>query len=305
MLKLGDHVGTFSIVALDPVTQELGVAVHSRYFSVGSIVPWAKSGVGAIATQAFANVSYGPRGLELLAKGLAVGDVVKELVDEDEAREYRQLAVVDSKGNVEAFTGKNCFKWAGSRIGRNYVALGNILASEGVVDAMGRQFESSDGDLAQRMVGALEVGEKRGGDLRGKQSAALLVVRERHGRGKWGDRYVDLRVEDHSDPIRELRRLLGLSHVYRLIDESENRLASGDLEEALSTIREAVSLNPQVADAHLDLGILSLRVGERNAAKKAFRRALEINPNIRELIKQLPDVHLIRRDEDLFSELHI
>lgn len=151
----------------------------------------------------------------------------------------------------------------------------------------------------------MEGAEESGGDLRGRQSASLLVVRNGYGRGEWGDRYVDLRVEDHTDPIRELKRLLGLSRVYHLIGQSENRLASGDIEGARSTIMDAISLNPQVADAHLDLGIISLKLGKRDEGRKAFRRALEINPNIKELIKQLPDIGLMKRDENIFSELQI
>ncbi|MGQ9551945.1 MAG: DUF1028 domain-containing protein, partial [Candidatus Bathycorpusculaceae bacterium] len=269
---------TFSIVAFDPSKRDLGVAVQSRYFSVGSVVPWAEAGVGAIATQSFVNVSYGPGGLQLLGQGQTVGEVVDTLTKDDEAKEFRQLGIVDSKGNAAAFTGKKCLEWAGSKVGRNYSVQGNILTCEDVINRMADSFETSPGDLANKLVAALEAGEEAGGDARGRQSAALLVVRENCGRGGYGDRYIDLRVENHPDPITELRCLLELHRVYRLIDESEEKLATGNLEEALSTAREAVSLNPNIDDAQVDMGIICLKLGKRQEAIKAFKEALRLNP---------------------------
>jgi uncharacterized Ntn-hydrolase superfamily protein len=296
---------TFSIVAFDPFTKDLGVAVQSRYFSVGSVVPWAESGVGAIATQSFVNVSYGPRGLQLLRQGQTVDEVVDTLTKDDEAKEFRQLGIVDSKGNAAAFTGKKCLEWAGSKVGRNYSVQGNILACEDVINKMAEGFETSPGDLANKLVAALESGEEAGGDARGRQSAALLVVRENCGRGGYGDRYIDLRVENHPDPITELKCLLELHRVYRLIDESEEKLATGNLEDALSTVREAASLNPNIDDAQVDMGIICLKLDEREEAIKAFREALRLNPKMKSLIKQLPKAGLIEPDPTLFTELGI
>ncbi len=303
--KLNFWAATFSIVAFDPSTKDLGVAVHSRYFSVGSVVPWAEAGVGAIATQSFVNVSYGPRGLQLLMKGLTINDVIQRLTGQDKANDFRQLGIVDSKGNVAVFTGKRCLKWAGSKIGRNYAALGNILAGEEVVINMGKRFESTEDDLARKLVAALEGGEEAGGDIRGKQSASLLVVRKGGGRGGYGDRYIDLRVEDHSNPIGELKRLLDLTRVYCLIDESEDKFTAGNLENALSTIRKAISLNPNIDDAHINLAIICLKLERKEEAFRAFKKALRINPKLKRLIKQLPEAGLMERDKELFARLQI
>jgi uncharacterized Ntn-hydrolase superfamily protein len=298
-------VSTFSIVAFDPSTRELGVAVHSRYFSVGSVVPWAEAEVGAVATQSFVNVSYGPRGLQLLKNGLSVDEVIAKLTSEDEERDYRQVGIIDAKGNAAAFTGKKCLQWAGSKTGPNYSAQGNILASSKVVENMGKQFESSKGDLADRLVDALIGGDKAGGDARGRQSASLLVIKKGGGRAGYGDKNIDLRVEDHRNPIIELKRLLSLHRVYSLIDESEDKLTKCDFEQAMAAIRKAVKLNPKVDDAHIDMGILYLKLGRRNEAVKAFKEAFRLNPKMRNLVKQLPKVGLIEPDKDLFAELGI
>lgn len=303
--KSGQLVSTFSIVALDPITKDLGVAVQSRYFSVGSVVPWAEAGVGAIATQSFVNVSYGPRGLQLLREGLNVEEVIGRLTRDDEGKDFRQLGIVDSKGNASAFTGSRCLEWSGSRVGKNYAAQGNILAGEDVVMGMVEKFESTRGDLADKLVAALEGGQEGGGDARGKQSAALLVVRKNTGRAGYGDRYIDLRVEDHQDPIIELKRLLVMHRVYRLIDDGEEKMATGDPEGGLSLIREAVELGPTIDDAHIDLGMICLKLGKKDEALKAFRQALKLNPRMKNLIKQLPSAGLMEPDPEIFSELDI
>jgi len=268
-------------------------------------VPWAEAGVGAIATQSFVNVSYGPRGLQLLTEGLTVNEVIERLTRQDEGRDYRQLGIVDSKGNVAVFSGKKCLKWAGSKVGKNYAALGNILAEGEVVSNMGKRFESTQEDLAGKLIAALEGGAEAGGDTRGRQSASLLVVRKEGGRGGYGDRYIDLRVEDHPTPIKELRRLLKLSRVYYLNDESEKQFAAGELESALATAKKAISLNPNIDDVHISLAIILLRLNRQEEAVNALMEALRLNPNLRHLIKQLPDVGLMERDEELFAQLQI
>ena len=200
-------VATFSIVARDPETGELGIAVQSKFVAVGSVVPWAKAGVGAIATQSFANTTYGPRGLELLAKGVAPEEVLKQLTADDPQRERRQAGIVDAKGKSATFTGKDCLSWAGGLAEENVCVQGNILAGEGVAAAMLKAYKESKGDLGDRLIAALAAGQEAGGDTRGKQSAALLVVREGWGYGGFNDRYRDLRVDDHADPIPELKRV--------------------------------------------------------------------------------------------------
>lgn len=291
--KLACLVPTYSIVAYDFETRELGVAVQSRYFSVGSVVPWAEAGVGAIATQSFVNVSYGPKGLELLKKGLTAEEVVARLVGADEGRDYRQLGVVDAKGNAAAFTGAKCLEWAGSKTGKGYSVQGNILASGEVLMAMAEAYESTTGSLAERLVAALEAGERAGGDARGSQSSALLVVKEGCGRGGYGDRLIDLRVEDHPDPVGELKRLLDLHKVYYLIDEAESKFTQGKLDEAVLHIEEALKINPRCDDAYLDLGLICLRAKKLDDAAEAFRKAVEINPKIVSVIRQIPKLGLV------------
>jgi uncharacterized Ntn-hydrolase superfamily protein len=209
-----DFVNTFSIVAFDPKTKELGVAVASKFLAVGALVPWAKAGVGAIATQSWVNVDYGRKGLELMAQGKSASETVEILTDNDEMKQTRQAGFVDANGASATFTGSDCFQWAGGIAGENFACQGNILTGENVVTVMSETFQSASGDLAERLVKALQAGEETGGDSRGKQSAALLVVKENGGYGGFDDRYLDLRVDDHSSPVKELQRLLRLHELY-------------------------------------------------------------------------------------------
>jgi uncharacterized Ntn-hydrolase superfamily protein len=203
-------VATFSIAAFDPETRELGIAVQSKFIAVGAVVPWAKAGVGAVATQSYANPAFGPRGLELLGKGEKPDDALAKLLEDDRGREARQVGIVDAKGRAATFTGKQCLAWAGGEAGENYCAQGNLLAGEGVVQGMARAFRESKGDLGERLLAALQAGQEAGGDSRGMQSAALLIVREGWGYAGLNDRYRDLRVDDHAEPIRELKRIYDL-----------------------------------------------------------------------------------------------
>lgn len=207
-------IATFSIVAFDPATGDLGVAVTSKFPAVGSGVPWAKAGVGAVATQAAANLSYGQDGLDLMARGLSAQAALDKVVNADAGREDRQAGMVDAKGRAATFTGKNCFSWAGGRTGENFAVQGNILVGPETVEAMAKAFEASKGELADRLLTALDAGQAAGGDRRGRESAALLVVRKGAGYGGKGDRWVDLRVDDNPEPLRELRRLVEIHHLY-------------------------------------------------------------------------------------------
>jgi len=200
-------VATFSIVAADPETGEIGVAVQSRIVGVGSIVPWAKAGVGAVATQAYANVRYGPVGLVMLDLGSTPAQAIEMLIKADPMRDRRQVGIVSAGGEAATHTGEGCQDWAGGRIGDGYAVQGNILAGEGVVAAMAEAFEKTGGELAERLLAALDAGQAAGGDKRGRQSAALLVVREGWGYGGLNDRFRDIRVDEHEDPIVELRRV--------------------------------------------------------------------------------------------------
>ena len=212
--EIRKNIATFSIVAFDPETDSLGVAVQSKFLAVGSVVPWARAGVGAVATQAMANYNYGPRGLDLLSEGRSAEETVEALTSSDEDREHRQVGIVDAQGRAATFTGSECFDWAGGVTGERYAAQGNILVGKDTVEAMAKAFEETDGDLATRLLSALDAGQVAGGDSRGKQSAALLVVREAGGYGGDNDRVVDLRVDDHPDPIKELIRIRDLHTLY-------------------------------------------------------------------------------------------
>jgi len=205
---------TFSIVARDPGTGDIGIAVQSKFLAVGAVVPWAEAGVGAVATQAWANTSFGPDGLALMAAGVPAQEVLDRLVASDPGSAHRQVGVVDALGQAATFTGPQCMHWAGGRTGPGYACQGNILVGEATVLSMAETFEQAPGELWDRLVAALEAGQRAGGDSRGQQSAALLVVREGGGYAGRNDRFIDLRVDDHPAPIEELGRLLHLHKLY-------------------------------------------------------------------------------------------
>src|SRR5579863_1292755 len=211
---IGRVLMTFSIVARDLQAGELGVAVQSKFLAVGAVVPWARAGVGAIATQAWANTSYGPRGLEFLAQGLSAKETLAQLTSADEGREHRQAGIIAIKGEPATYTGSQCYPWAGGHVGEHYACQGNILVGEDTILAMAQTFEQSTGLLCDRLLAALAAGQAAGGDSRGQQSAALLVVCEGGGYSGFNDRFIDLRVDDHAQPIEELKRILQLHKLY-------------------------------------------------------------------------------------------
>jgi len=251
-------VATFSIAAFDPETDSLGVAVQSKFLAVGAVVPWARAGVGAVATQAMANFNYGPRGLGLMAEGRTAEETVEALISADDDREHRQLGVVDARGRAATYTGSECFDWAGGVTGNHYAAQGNILVGRETVEAMAKTYEETGGGLAARLLAALAAGQEAGGDSRGKQSAALLVVRQDGGYGGDNDRVIDLRVDDHPGPIGELARLRDLHALYFGETGSEDVVAvDGDVK-------------MEVVDALLRSGY----VEERDAGDEALLDAL-------------------------------
>jgi len=258
---------TFSIVARDPQTGALGVIVQSKFPAVGSIVPWAEANVGVIATQAWANVSYGPRGLDMLRAGLSAPEVVKRLVADDERAEHRQVGIVDAKGRAAAHTGSECMEWAGHMIGQGYACQGNILVGEAVIASMAEAYESTEGDLIDRLFAALRAGQAAGGDRRGMQSAAILVVRKGGGYEGGSDRYVDVRVDDHPSPIEELERIFRIYDMTLLSRKDPSRLVPIDGTVA-RRIQEAL-----VALGHLDR--VESQFGE--SARKALTRYISIN----------------------------
>ena len=215
---------TYSIVARDHQTGELGVAVQSKFLAVGAVVPWAKAGIGAIATQAFVNTTYGPQGLELLATGLSAEETLDTLIEKDAGRTERQVGIIGVEGLPATFTGEHCFDWAGGIVGEHYACQGNILVGQETVLAMARSFETTTGPLCDRLLEALTAGQAAGGDSRGQQSAALLVVKEGGGYGGHTDRFIDLRVDDHPTPIEELKRILQLHKLYFFRPQPEDIL---------------------------------------------------------------------------------
>src|SRR5215467_3259454 len=234
-------VNTFSIVAYDPATGDCGVTVASKYFSVGAVVPWGEAGTGCVATQANVNVGYGPRGLELLRQGLTAKQVIDKLLAEDKfpPTNGRQVAVVDSKGNIAAYTGPNAPNWAGGLKGKNCSAQGNILVGKQVPEAMVRAFESTDGDLAEKLYAALKAGDDAGGDSRGKQSASMLVVGKGRGRNINNDRLIYVNVDDSPAPIPELRRLLDINQYYLYQQASGAFRSQGKNKEARDAVAKA------------------------------------------------------------------
>jgi uncharacterized Ntn-hydrolase superfamily protein len=221
---------TFSIVGYDPQEKEWGIAVQSKFLGVGAVVPFVKAGVGAVATQSYANTAYGPQALELMAQGKSAEEVMELITKDDPDKEMRQVGLIDAKGNGATFTGTYCYDWAGGMTGMHFAAQGNILVDENTVKAMAETFESTEGSLAHRLLQALNAGQQAGGDSRGQQSAALLVVKEKGGYGGYNDRYIDLRVDDHPEPITELIRIYGLQQLYFAKAKPENVVAiEGDV----------------------------------------------------------------------------
>ena len=227
-------VATFSIVGADPKTGEVGVAVQSKFLAVGAVVPWAKANVGAVATQSWANTEYGPEGLRLLEEGLTPEEVISKLISDDPGRSLRQVAIINAQGEASAFTGEECFDWAGHKTGKHYSAQGNILVSEETVTAMSASFEQSTDPLAERLIKALAAAQHAGGDSRGKQSAAVYVVQEGAGYGGYNDVKVDLRVDDHPEPIEELLRLYELHKIFGESTDEQLEIEGDLFEEVVS-----------------------------------------------------------------------
>lgn len=275
-------VNTFSIVAYDPATGDCGVTVASKYFSVGAVVPWGEAGTGCVATQANVNVGYGPRGLELLRQGLTAKQVIDKLLAEDRfpPTDGRQVAVVDAKGNIAAYTGPNAPNWAGDRQGKNCSAQGNILVGAKVPEAMVKAFETTEGDLAEKLFAALKAGDDAGGDSRGKQSASMLVVGKGRGRNINNDRLIYINVDDSPAPIPELRRLLDINQGWLYQQWSGQLRSAGKTKEARDAASKAAKYMPS-ANAHVTLGLMDYELGDKTAALADFRRAIEMDANVR------------------------
>jgi uncharacterized Ntn-hydrolase superfamily protein len=289
-------VATYSIVARDAETGEMGVAVQSHWFSVGPIVPWAEAGVGAVATQSFVEPSYGPLGIELMRMGRSAPDALYALVSTDADEAVRQVAMVDAAGSVDAHTGSKAIHAAGHRIGDGYSTQANMMENATVWDAMARAYEASQGDLAERLLAALEAAQAEGGDIRGRQSAAIIVVAAEPTGASWIDRRFDLRVEDHPTPVAELRRLVTLQRAYLKLNEGDARVTEGDMEGAMEAYTVAMGLVPDEAtngEAPFWVGATLAASDRADEALPFLLRAYRQDPNWAELILRLPASDLL------------
>jgi uncharacterized Ntn-hydrolase superfamily protein len=274
-------ISTFSIVARDSASGEMGVAVASRFFAVGTVVPWAEAGVGAVATQSFANTSFGWKGLNLLSGGALPDEAVEILLRNDDSPEKRQLGIVDAQGNSATYTGSECVAWAGGRHGPNYAIQGNILAGEAVVTGMEKAFLETRGTLAERIYAALLAGDRNGGDSRGKQSAALIVVKEGAGYGGYTDLAIDIRVDDNPEPFKELGRLLQIAQVNYAWNEGWTLFTRKEYQDALPHIERAAELAPENAEVWYDVAVIRLAAGEEKQSLQALQKALMLNPKLK------------------------
>lgn len=290
-----EPVATFSVVGHDPATGEWGVAVQSKFFAVGAVVPWAKAGAGAVATQAFANTTYGPRGLEMLAAGKDAATVLEALLADDPDRARRQVGIVDAKGNAATFTGTECQAWAGGEKGTHFTAQGNILTGEAVVAEMARAYRETEGMLGEKLMRALEAGQEAGGDSRGMQSAALLVVKAGAGYAGFDDRYCDLRVDDHAAPIAELRRIFDLWKVQALIQEGYRLVEEGRFDGALDAGRQAVALDA-TGESHYHLACYLSRAGKPAEAMATLAEAVQRDAALGPRAAGDPDFTPLRED---------
>ncbi|MDN3596130.1 DUF1028 domain-containing protein [Zunongwangia endophytica] len=295
---------TFSIVAKDPRTGEMAVAVQSHWFSVGSLVSWAKSGVGVVATQSFVNPAYGPNGLKLMAGGMSAEDALEELIAEDEGRDYRQVAFLDVKGNVSAYTGKLCVEAAGQIEGENFSVQANMMLNDRVVPAMAEAFKNNENlPLAERMVQVLKAAQKEGGDIRGKQSAALIVVGPKKVKNEWEDKKIDLRVDDHQNPIDELERLLKTARAYEHMNKGDLAVEKGDIDKALEEYGTAEEMFPENLEMKFWKAVALANSDRLNKALPVFAEIFEQDDNWREMITRLPKAGLLQISEKEINQI--
>jgi uncharacterized Ntn-hydrolase superfamily protein len=296
-------VHTFSIVARDPQTGELGVAVQSHWFSVGPIVPWAEAGVGAVATQSFVDPSYGRNGLELMRTGKSAPEALKELLAKDSARDVRQVAMIDSQGRVDAWTGKSDIQAAGHKVGKDYSVQANLMLNEQVWPAMATAFENTKGDLADRMLAALDAAQAVGGDIRGKQSAALIVVKAKSTGEPWKDRLFDLRVDDSSEPLKELRRLVTLQRAYNHMNAGDLAVEKKDNEGALREYSAAEKLVPDNAEMIYWHAVALVNMGRVDESLPLFRKVFAMDSNWATLTPRLPKSGLLPDDPKVMQRI--
>jgi uncharacterized Ntn-hydrolase superfamily protein len=294
---------TYSIIARDPATGQLGVAVQSHWFSVGAVVPWAEAGVGAVATQSFVEPSYGPLGLALMRAGKSAPEALKSLLAGDPQADVRQVAMIDAQGRVAAHTGAYCIAAAGHRAGADYSAQANLMLKDTVWDAMAKAFENAKGDLADRLLAALEAAQREGGDIRGKQSAAIIVVTGNPTGRPWADRLFDLRVEDHPDPVAELKRLVKLQHAYTRMNKGDELFSRNDVAGAVREYGAAEALVPDNIEMVFWHAVTLVNANKVDKALPLFKRVFAADDAWATLVPRLTKSRLLPDDEKIIQRI--
>lgn len=295
---------TYSIVARDTVTGEMAVGVQSHWFSVGSIVSWGKSGVGVVATQSFVNPAYGPEGLELMAEGVSAEQALTRLIEKDEGRAFRQIAFLDANGNVSGYTGENCVEAAEDLQGRNFSVQANMMLNDEVVPAMAQAYvQNANLPLAERVVAALKAAQDAGGDIRGKQSAALIVVGPERTDKSWEEKKIDLRVDDHKEPIKELSRLLKVARAYEHMNKGDLAVEAGDMEKALKEYGTAEKMFPENLEMKFWKAVALANSGNLEDAKPIFQKVFDADKNWKEMITRLPASGILTISEEELKQI--
>lgn len=301
--KSSPFVSTYSIVARDSVTGEMGVAVQSHWFNVGAIVGWGEAGVGVIATQSFVNVSFGIRGLELLKQGKSPREVVDELIAGDESRDFRQLAVLDAKGRTASYTGKKCIDGAGNIAGKNYSVQANLMLNAQVWGAMEKAFLETTGPLAERMIASLEAAQEVGGDIRGMQSASIMIFNVNSTGEPWKDKLIDLRVEDHPSPVAELKRLLKVQRAYDHMNAGDFAVEKGDMPLAMDEYNAAMVMFPDNLEMKYWTAVTLANNKRLDEALPLFKEVFEKDKNWLELTPRLPKSDLLNVSKEELEKI--
>lgn len=294
---------TYSIIARDPITGDMGAAVQSHWFSVGSVVPWAEAGVGVVATQSMTDISYGPQGLSAMASNPDVECVLKTLLAMDENHQLRQVAMINAQGIVAAYTGSRCIPEAGHITGNQYSVQANMMLKNTVWKAMSEAYEKSSADLADRMLAALEAAQGEDGDIRGMQSAAMVVVSGQENDQPWKEKSLELRVEDHSAPLAELKRLIGVHKAYEMMNEGDALISKGQTEAAFEAYNTAATLAPDMDELPFWQAVTMADLGNVDGALPIFKRVFASSSNWAVLLQRLPQVGLFKKDPEVMQKI--